>query len=115
MRTTVGASIPANNLLRHLFSHHFSFLFLFKFLPVVRHEDPAWPLHPLNEVSSLLDCGVFHIDRICGVVICSGVAVVLHPAVVEIGLDVEVVDRFPNLSRTYVVPTEYGDVGRQCL
>ena len=114
MRTTVGASIPANNLFHQIFIHHMK-IFLFLFLPVVRHEDPAWPLHPLNKASSLLDCGVLYIDQICGVVICSGVAVVLHPAVVEIGLDVEVVDRLPNLSWTYVVPTEYGDVGRQCL
>ena len=111
MRITVGASIPANNLLHHIFSYHFLFLFL----PVVCHEDPAWPLHPLDKVSSLLDCGVFYIDRICWVVMRGGVAVILHPAVVEIGLDVEVVDRLPNLSRTYLVPTEYCDVGRQRL
>ena len=114
MRITVGASIPANNLLHHIFSHHFD-NFLFLFLPVMRHENPAWPLHPLNEVSFLLDCGVFYIDWICWVVICSGVAVVLHPTIVEIRLDVEVVDRLPNLSRTYLVPTEYCDVGRQRL
>ena len=93
------------------------FPFSFVFLPVVRHKDPSWPLHPLDEAGPLLDCGKVAIGRVCRarVVFHCGVTVVIHPTVVEVGLDVEVVDRLPNLSWTYVVPTEYGDVGRQCL